>query len=93
MIPWQVALRHKRLDGVAGVAHEHVFERFFSWLYARDLAVMAATLANRGVNPVTNEQVIASYAVARTMSVMTSSGMYDYAGEWIYRVGFPAKSA
>jgi glutaminase len=59
---------------------------------ARDLAVMAATLANRGVNPVTNEQVIASYAVARTMSVMTSSGMYDYAGEWIYRVGFPAKS-
>lgn len=59
---------------------------------ARDLAVMAATLANRGVNPVTNEQVIAPYAVARTMSVMTSSGMYDYAGEWIYRVGFPAKS-
>src|SRR5215471_13027211 len=59
---------------------------------ARDIAVMAATLANRGLNPVTGEQVISPYVVARTLSVMTSSGMYDYAGEWIYRVGIPAKS-
>jgi glutaminase len=59
---------------------------------ARDLAVMAATLANRGINPVTGVQVIAPQVVARTLSVMTSSGMYDYAGEWIYRVGIPAKS-
>jgi glutaminase len=59
---------------------------------ARDLAVMAATLANRGVNPVTGVQVITPTIVARTLSVMTSSGMYDYAGEWIYRVGIPAKS-
>src|ERR1700686_3589251 len=59
---------------------------------ARDIAIMAATLANRGVNPVTGEQVVTPYAIARTLSVMTSSGMYDYAGEWIYRVGIPAKS-
>jgi len=59
---------------------------------ARDAAIMAATLANRGVNPVTGEQVVTPYAVSRTLSVMTSSGMYDYAGEWIYRVGIPAKS-
>src|SRR5213080_3836711 len=59
---------------------------------ARDLAVMAATLANRGVNPVTGVPVISPNIVARTLSVMTSSGMYDYAGEWIYRVGIPAKS-
>src|SRR5471032_1891148 len=59
---------------------------------ARDLAVMAGTLANSGVNPVTNEKVLKPYSVARTLSVMTSSGMYDYAGEWIYRVGIPAKS-
>ncbi len=59
---------------------------------ARDLAVMAATLANRGINPITGEQVVSPYAVARTLSVMTSSGMYDYAGEWVYRVGIPAKS-
>jgi glutaminase len=59
---------------------------------ARDLAVMAATLANRGVNPLTGAQVSTPHIVARTLSVMTSSGMYDYAGEWIYRVGIPAKS-
>jgi glutaminase len=59
---------------------------------ARDLAVMAATLANRGINPITGKQVVSPYVVARTLSVMTSSGMYDYAGEWIYRVGIPAKS-
>jgi glutaminase len=59
---------------------------------ARDLAVMAATLANRGINPVTGVQVITPHIVARTLSVMTSSGMYDYAGEWTYRVGIPAKS-
>ncbi|HEY6380981.1 MAG TPA: glutaminase, partial [Pseudolabrys sp.] len=59
---------------------------------ARDIAVMAATLANRGRNPLSGEQVISPYAVARTLSVMTSSGMYDSAGEWIYRVGIPAKS-
>jgi glutaminase len=38
------------------------------------------------------ERVISPYAVSRTLSVMTSSGMYDFAGEWIYRVGIPAKS-
>ncbi len=59
---------------------------------ARDIAVMAATLANRGINPVTGEQVVTPYAISRTLSVMTSSGMYDYAGEWIYRIGIPAKS-
>ena len=59
---------------------------------ARDLAVMAATLANGGVNPLTGVRVISPYSVARTLSVMTSSGMYDYAGEWVYRVGMPAKS-
>jgi len=59
---------------------------------ARDIAIMAATLANRGINPVTGVQVVTPYAISRTLSVMTSSGMYDYAGEWIYRVGIPAKS-
>src|SRR5215831_12355352 len=59
---------------------------------ARDAAIMAATLANRGTNPVTGEQVMTPYAISRTLSVMTSSGMYDFAGEWIYRVGIPAKS-
>ena len=59
---------------------------------ARDLAVMAATLANRGVNPVTGMKVASPHAVGRTISIMMTSGMYDYAGEWTYRVGIPAKS-
>ncbi len=59
---------------------------------ARDLALMAATLANGGINPATGDRVLSPYTVSRTLSVMTSSGMYDYAGEWIYRVGIPAKS-
>jgi glutaminase len=57
-----------------------------------DLAVMAATLANRGVNPVTGKQAIRSEYVESVLSVMGSCGMYDYAGEWIYNIGMPAKS-
>src|SRR5437868_15076073 len=78
-------------DNVASVLDVY-FRQCAILVTARDIAVMAATLANRGVNPVTGEQVVTSYAISRTLSVMTSSGMYDYAGEWIYRVGIPAKS-
>ena len=59
---------------------------------ARDLAVMAATLANAGVNPTTGEEVIPRHVVAPVLTVMSTCGMYDYAGEWLYRVGMPAKS-
>src|SRR5439155_3737122 len=58
----------------------------------RDLAVMAATLANRGVNPVSGKQAIRGEYVESVLSVMGSCGMYDYAGEWIYKIGMPAKS-
>jgi glutaminase len=78
-------------DNVTSVL-EAYFRQCSVLVTARDIAVMAATLANRGVNPVTGEQVVTPYAISRTLSVMTSSGMYDYAGEWIYRVGIPAKS-
>src|SRR6478609_7540012 len=78
-------------DNVASVLDVY-FRQCAILVTARDIAIMAATLANRGINPVTAEQVTTSYAIARTLSVMTSSGMYDYAGEWIYRVGIPAKS-
>lgn len=58
----------------------------------RHLALMAATLANRGVNPVTGKKAIRGEYVESVLSVMGSCGMYDYAGEWLYRVGMPAKS-
>ena len=75
-----------------GAVLEVYFRQCSVLVTARDIAVMAATLANRGTNPVTGEHVMTPYAISRTLSVMTSSGMYDYAGEWIYRVGIPAKS-
>src|SRR6266699_969040 len=58
----------------------------------RDLAVMAATLANRGTNPLTGKPAIRGEYVESVLSVMASCGMYDYAGEWLYRIGMPAKS-
>ncbi|MEM7557132.1 MAG: glutaminase A [Cyanobacteria bacterium P01_A01_bin.84] len=58
----------------------------------QDLAVMGATLANNGVNPITQEQAIQADYVKDLLSVMYSCGMYDFAGEWVYKIGFPAKS-
>jgi len=57
-----------------------------------DLAVMGATLANQGVNPTTGERAIAQEYVDNVLGVMATCGMYDWSGEWIYRVGLPAKS-
>lgn len=57
-----------------------------------DLAVMAATLAHKGINPLTQEQAIEPGYVKDILSVMYTCGMYDFAGEWAYKVGLPAKS-
>jgi glutaminase len=58
----------------------------------RDLAMMAATLANDGVNPLTGVTVLDPQYVRDVLSVMNSCGMYNYAGQWSYEVGMPAKS-
>lgn len=58
----------------------------------RDLAVMAATLANHGQNPLTGEQVFPPEVVRDVLTLMSTCGMYNYAGEWAYEVGIPAKS-
>jgi len=57
-----------------------------------DLSLMAATLANGGVNPLTRERAIRGELVPSVLSVMTTCGMYDNAGEWLYEIGLPAKS-
>jgi glutaminase len=59
---------------------------------ARDLAVMGATLADGGVNPMTKQRVIDSRVCHYTLSVMLTAGMYESSGEWLYDVGLPAKS-
>ena len=53
---------------------------------------MAATLANQGVNPLTGERAVAHEYVDNILGVMASCGMYDYAGQWAFDVGLPAKS-
>ncbi|NLT04998.1 MAG: glutaminase A [Solirubrobacterales bacterium] len=58
----------------------------------RDLALMAATLANGGTNPRSGEEVREAAISERVLSVMTTCGMYDSAGEWVAAVGMPAKS-
>jgi glutaminase len=58
----------------------------------RDLALIAATLANAGVNPVSGQRAVRAEVIGPILSVMTTCGMYDFAGEWVYRVGMPAKS-
>jgi glutaminase len=58
----------------------------------RDLSLIGATLATGGTNPVTRERVLQPAHVDEVLSVMTSCGMYDSSGGWLYRVGLPAKS-
>lgn len=57
-----------------------------------DLAMMGATLANAGVNPISGKRVVSPLVVRQVLSVMTTCGMYDAAGDWISAVGIPAKS-
>ena len=59
---------------------------------AHDLAVMGATLADGGVNPVTGERVIAAEVCHYTLAVMLTAGLYETSGDWLYDVGLPAKS-
>jgi glutaminase len=58
----------------------------------RDLAVMAATLANGCVNPITGERALPLRHVREVLSVMHTCGMYDAAGQWAFDIGAPAKS-
>jgi glutaminase len=59
---------------------------------AKDLATMAATLANGGKNPVTGKQVVKSENVPEILAVMATAGLYDDSGKWLYTTGLPAKS-
>ena len=71
---------------------ETYFKQCSLMVTCADLAVMGATLANQGINPITGERAIAHEYVDNVLGVMASCGMYDWSGEWIYRVGLPAKS-
>ncbi len=68
------------------------FQQCSIMVNARDLAMLSATLANGGINPVTKERAINQRYVQDVVSVMLTCGMYDASGEWAYRIGMPAKS-
>lgn len=68
------------------------FQQCSIMVNARDLAMLSATLANGGINPVTKERAIDERYVQDVVSVMLTCGMYDGSGEWTYKVGMPAKS-
>jgi glutaminase len=59
---------------------------------AKDLALMAGTLANSGKNPVTGKQVMKAAYVPNVLAVMATAGLYDDTGKWLYRTGLPGKS-
>jgi len=59
---------------------------------ARDLAVMGATLADGGVNPLTDEQVVSPQVCRDTLAVLATSGLYERSGEWLFEIGLPGKS-
>jgi len=91
------AIAHLMLNfRMIGSHAEEILDLYFqqcSYLVtSTDLACMAATLANGGVNPLTGQRALASCYVRDLLSVMFTCGLYDFSGEWAYRVGLPAKS-
>jgi glutaminase len=91
------AIGHLMLNfGMVGEQIAESLELYFQQcsilVNCRDLAVMGATLARGGINPLTGQRAIEQQYVKYLLGIMLSCGMYDYAGEWAYRVGIPAKS-
>lgn len=91
------AIAHLMLNfGMMGNKVDETLDLYFQQcsilVTSQDLAMIAATLANNGVNPKTGERAIDAKYIRDVLSVMLTCGLYDYSGEWTYRVGIPAKS-
>lgn len=80
------------IEGEPMASLENYFRQCSILVNCRDLAFMAATLANGGVHPLTQKRALPAEHVERVLSVMATCGMYDFAGSWLYEVGMPAKS-
>lgn len=99
------AATNQRNQAIASLMHAygHIDENFLRatdiytrqcsvGVNAKDLGLMAATLANAGKNPVTQKQVTSAENVPEILAVMATAGLYDDAGKWLYKTGLPAKS-
>jgi len=85
----------RNADIIEGVPEDVVdlyFRQCSIKVTAQDLALMGACLANSGVNPITSVVALKNQFVEKVLGVMTTCGMYDYSGSWVYSVGMPAKS-
>ena len=80
------------IQGDVDEALEFYFQQCSLLVNTLDLAMMAATFANGGINPKTGERAIPQKHIRDILSVMYTCGMYDSSGEWAYTVGIPAKS-
>jgi glutaminase len=91
------AIAHLMLNfGMMGPKVDETLDLYFQQcavlVNSQDLAMMSASLANKGINPITQEQAVDPQYIRDMLSVMLTCGIYDYSGEWAYRVGIPAKS-
>ena len=59
---------------------------------AKDRAVMGATLADGGVNPLTGQRVVSAAVCRDTLAILASNGLYERSGEWLFEIGLPGKS-
>ena len=80
------------IDGKIEESLDLYFKQCSLLVNTKDLAMMAATLANKGTHPVTKERAIHEEYVSDVLSLMFTCGMYDTSGKWAYSVGIPAKS-
>ena len=80
------------VDGDPMASLENYFRQCSILVSCRDLAYMAATLANDGTHPSTGVRAMPPGDAAQVLSVMATCGMYDYAGSWLHDIGMPAKS-
>jgi glutaminase len=86
-------MRHfSMIEGDIDLALDLYFQQCSIVVNCQDLAMMAATIANRGKNPATGSQAIDPEYIRDLLSTMYTCGMYNFAGEWAYKVGIPAKS-
>jgi glutaminase len=80
------------LDGDPADAVELYTRQSCLAVTALDLAVMGATLADGGTNPLTHDRVIDPETAHATLAVMTIAGLYETSGDWLFDVGMPGKS-
>lgn len=90
-LAWLLTAKGLFYDDVAAALDRYTRQGALS-VTVTDLAVMGATLANGGVNPVTGAQVVSAETARDVLSLMAVAGLYDGAGPWMVQVGLPAKS-